>query len=159
MNFFTMGVYNSTEFEFFQKLTDNKIDTFCDIRLRRGVRGPDYTFANSNRLQKRLETLHINYAHIPELAPTKEIIEMQAIYDKQRGIKRRSRQVLGQEFKEAYKKQILKNFDFNLFIKQLAETGAQRIVLFCVEAQPEACHRSMVKGKLKNLFNFEVVNL
>ena len=54
MEFFTIGVYNSTEKEFFEKLTQNNIDTFCDIRQRRGVRGSKYSFVNSNRLQQRL---------------------------------------------------------------------------------------------------------
>ena len=39
MKIYTIGVYNSTEQEFFNKLVDNNIDTFCDIRQRRGVRG------------------------------------------------------------------------------------------------------------------------
>jgi hypothetical protein len=30
---YTIGVYGSSENEFFQKLTDHDIDTFCDIRL------------------------------------------------------------------------------------------------------------------------------
>ena len=55
--FFTIGVYNSTESEFFQKLKSNGIDTFCDIRQRRGVRGKKYSFVNSNRLQNRLRDL------------------------------------------------------------------------------------------------------
>lgn len=57
MEFFTIGVYNSTENEFFNKLTQNNIDTFCDIRQRRGVRGAKYSFVNSNRLQEKLNDL------------------------------------------------------------------------------------------------------
>lgn len=44
MEFFTIGVYNSNENTFFKKLVDNRIDTFCDIRQRRGVRGAEYAF-------------------------------------------------------------------------------------------------------------------
>jgi len=39
MEVYTIGVYNSTEDLFFKKLIDNKIDTFIDVRQRRGVRG------------------------------------------------------------------------------------------------------------------------
>jgi hypothetical protein len=39
MKFYTIGVYGSTEKDFFEKLIENRIDTFCDIRQRRGVRG------------------------------------------------------------------------------------------------------------------------
>lgn len=73
MEFFTLGVYHSNENEFFKKLTDNRIDTFCDIRQRRGVRGSEYAFVNSNRLQAKLNDLEIRYGHVIELAPTTEI--------------------------------------------------------------------------------------
>jgi len=63
MEFFTIGVYNSTEKEFFEKLLKNKVDTFCDIRQRRGVRGAKYSFVNSNRLQERLSELDIKYGY------------------------------------------------------------------------------------------------
>ena len=36
---YTIGVYGSTEASFFKKLEQNNIDTFCDIRQRRGVGG------------------------------------------------------------------------------------------------------------------------
>ena len=68
MEFFTIGVYNSTEEEYFSKLVENNIDTFCDIRQRRGVRGSQYAFVNSNRLQARLLDLDIKYAHFINLA-------------------------------------------------------------------------------------------
>ena len=60
---YTIGVYGSSEKEFFQKLIDNNIDTFCDIRLRRAVRGAQYAFANSQRLQNKLSDLSITYLH------------------------------------------------------------------------------------------------
>jgi hypothetical protein len=31
MEFFTIGVFNSSEREYFKKLSDNLIDTFCDF--------------------------------------------------------------------------------------------------------------------------------
>ncbi len=54
MKIYTIGVYGSTEEEFFGKLTKSKIDLFCDIRQRRGVRGRQYAFVNSSYLQKKL---------------------------------------------------------------------------------------------------------
>lgn len=61
MKIYTIGVYGSTEQEFFNKLIENRIDTFCDIRQRRGVRGSEYAFVNSNRLQNKLAELDIKY--------------------------------------------------------------------------------------------------
>jgi uncharacterized protein (DUF488 family) len=151
MIFYTIGVYGSTEQEFFKKITENNIDTFCDIRQRRGVRGSKYAFVNSNRLQQRLNELEVKYGHVLELAPTTEIRELQKEVDAQKGEQKRERQELGQIFRIEYKNRILKNFDFNTFIEKLDEIGASKVVLFCVEEKPEACHRSIVTDKLEQL--------
>tara|TARA_Y100000589_G_C27119347_1_gene615696 strand:- start:74 stop:550 length:477 start_codon:yes stop_codon:yes gene_type:complete len=151
MEFFTIGVYNSTEQEYFNKLTENRIDTFCDIRQRRGVRGAKYAFVNSNRLQNRLNDLDIKYGHVIDLAPSKEIRELQKEADAQQGELKRDRNKLGKVFTIAYKDRILKNFDFDGFIEKLDDVGADRVVLFCVEEKPEACHRSIVTDKLEKL--------
>ena len=151
MEFFTIGVYNSTEQEYFEKLTSNNIDTFCDIRQRRGVRGAKYAFVNSNRLQQKLNELNIKYGHVRELAPTSEIRDFQKETDAQLDEFKRERNKLGKVFTIAYKDRILSNFNFNNFIDKLDEIGASRVVLFCVEEKPEACHRSIVTDKLDKL--------
>ena len=38
----TVGVYGFNEATFFAALRATGVDTFCDIRLRRGVRGREY---------------------------------------------------------------------------------------------------------------------
>lgn len=151
MEFFTIGVYNSSENDYFNKLTENRIDTFCDIRQRRGVRGAQYSFVNSNRLQQRLSELDIKYGHIIDLAPTSEIRELQKESDAQLGEMKRDRNKLGKVFTIAYKDRILKHFDFDSFIENLENVGASKVVLFCVEEKPEACHRSIVTDKLEQL--------
>jgi uncharacterized protein (DUF488 family) len=158
MKFFTIGVYHSTESEFFQKLADNHIDTFCDIRQRRGVRGAQYAFVNSQRLQNSLSEMGIQYGHILNLAPTKEIRELQKAADAQAGEQKRERNQLGKVFTLAYKDRILKPFDFDEFIDQLEASNAERVVLFCVEEKPEACHRSIVAEKLKQK-NYSIEHL
>jgi uncharacterized protein (DUF488 family) len=159
MEFFTIGVYNSTEKEFFQKLTQNNIDTFCDIRQRRGVRGAKYSFVNSNRLQHRLSELEIKYGYIPDLAPTNEIRGLQKEIDLEKGELKRERQELGKVFVIEYKNKILRNFNFERFFENLDHIGASRIALFCVEEHPEACHRSILGDKLMNNFNYKITNL
>lgn len=151
MEFFTIGVYNSTEQEYFNKLTENHIDTFCDIRQRRGVRGAKYAFVNSNRLQEKLNELDIKYGHIIDLAPTKDIRELQKEADAQQGELKRDRNKLCKVFTIAYKDRVLSHFNFDSFIDKLDEVGANRVVLFCVEEKPEACHRSIVTDKLEKL--------
>jgi uncharacterized protein (DUF488 family) len=159
MEFFTIGVYNSTEKDFFDKLLQNNIDTFCDIRQRRGVRGAKYSFVNSNRLQQKLYDLEIKYGYISELAPTSEIRELQKEIDLEKGQLKKERQELGKVFVIEYKNKILKNFDFNIFFENLTQIGASKIALFCVEEHPEACHRSIVADKLSSNFNYEINNL
>ena len=149
---YTIGVYGSSAKEFFQKLIDAGIDTFCDIRLRRGVRGSQYAFANSQRLQDKLANLSIKYLHETGLTPTPGIINLQARFDQEHNVQRRKREDLTDIFKTAYKKQILSKFDIPQFIKELENTGSKRIVLFCVEESPAACHRSLVTDKIKELY-------
>ena len=159
MEFFTIGVYNSTENEFFDKLTQNNIDTFCDIRQRRGVRGAKYSFVNSNRLQEKLNDLVIKYGYIQDLAPTTEIRELQKEIDAEKGELKSERQELGKVFVIEYKNKILGNFDFEKFFENLDNIGANKIALFCVEEHPEACHRSIVANKLSEKFNYKITHL
>jgi uncharacterized protein (DUF488 family) len=159
MEFFTIGVYNSTEKDFFNKLLENNIDIFCDIRQRRGVRGAKYSFVNSNRLQQKLADLEIKYGYIPDLAPTTEIRELQKEIDLQKGELKSERQELGKVFVIEYKNRILKNFNFDNFLENLDQIGASRVALFCVEEHHEACHRSIVAQKISTLYNKEITHL
>lgn len=159
MEFFTIGVYNSTEKDFFNKLLENNIDIFCDIRQRRGVRGAKYSFVNSNRLQQKLADLEIKYGYIPDLAPTTEIRELQKEIDLQKGELKSERQELGKVFVIEYKNRILKNFNFDNFLESLDQIGASRVALFCVEEHHEACHRSIVAQKISTLYNKEITHL
>lgn len=160
MNFFTIGVYGSTEDQFFAKLVQNRIDTFIDIRQRRGVRGAQYAFVNSQQLQEKLKQLHINYVHVLELAPTKEIRKLQEEADKHANISKRSRTELGVVFKHAYQKHILDFFDMPAFLNDLKSSHqVQNAILFCVEQTPAACHRSLVSKRISNSFGEPVIHL
>jgi uncharacterized protein (DUF488 family) len=159
MEFFTIGVYHSTEKEFFDKLIKNKIDTFCDIRQRRGVRGAKYVFANSNRLQDKLSSLGIKYVYVPALAPTTEIRELQYQIDDEKGERKSERTQLDIVFVHAYKKSIMDNFDFKQFFQDLKSIDAKRIAFFCVEEHAEACHRSIVTDKLAKTYKYKVTHL
>lgn len=158
MEFYSIGVYNSTELEYFDKLIDNNIDVFCDIRQRRGVRGSKYSFVNSKRLQARLKSLEIQYLHIKELAPTTEIRNLQKEADSLSKKTKKKRDKLGNVFSLEYEDKVLNNFDFDLFLDQLKEIKAKRIVLFCVEEKYEACHRSIVTTKLSEI-GFKITHL
>ncbi|MDR1370179.1 MAG: DUF488 domain-containing protein [Dysgonamonadaceae bacterium] len=159
MKIYTIGVYGSTEKEFFDKLVENCIDTFCDIRQRRGVRGSEYAFVNSNRLQNKLAELNIQYGYIPELAPTTEIREHQKSEDLKQGERKKDRNKLGSVFSTEFKNKIIEKFAFDTFIEQLKNARANRVVLFCVEGKAEACHRSIVANELNKRYKFEIEHL
>jgi len=159
MEFYTIGVYNSTEEEFFHKLTLNKIDTFCDIRQRRGVRGATYSFVNSIRLQKKLKELGIVYYYVEYLAPSPAIREVQVKIDKKNKTQQRVRQKLDSSFILGYENKVLEKFNFGEFIEHLNISRSNKIALFCVEENHEACHRSLVANKFKAGLNYKVRHL
>ncbi len=147
MQIVTIGVYGFSEQAFFEKLRAAGVDTFCDIRRRRGVRGREYAFANSGRLQKRLAELRIRYLHFRDLAPSPELRKRQSAADKAAGIAKRKRAALGEAFIAGYR-DARSGFDSRKFIESLGpQTGVA--ALFCVERDPAACHRSLLAERLQ----------
>lgn len=154
----TIGVYGFDEDRFFETLRKVKVDTFCDIRSRRGVRGSAYAFANSLRLQARLAELGIRYLYRKDLAPTKAVRDRQAAVDKATKIAKRKRTTLGEAFITAYRSECLASFDPHSLLYDLEE-DAEVVALFCVEKDPEACHRSLVADKLAKELKLEVEDI
>jgi uncharacterized protein (DUF488 family) len=138
----TIGAYGKTESQFLSLLERAAVDTFCDIRQRRGVRGSQYAFVNSKRLQAALAARGIAYRYVPELAPTQQIRQLQHEADSQQGMSKRTRHELGETFKQRYTEEILAPFDTKRF-RQTLEPASRRIALFCVEGTAAACHRSL----------------
>lgn len=154
----TIGVYGFDENSFFDALCKAKVDTFCDIRSRRGVRGSTYAFANSLRLQERLAELGIRYLYRKDLAPTQGVRDRQAAADKATKTAKRKRTTLGEAFITAYRTECLAAFDPDSLLEDLEE-DAQVVALFCVEKAPEACHRSLVAETLAKELKLEVENI
>jgi uncharacterized protein (DUF488 family) len=154
----TIGVYGFDEEHFLRALQTAQVDTFCDLRARRGVRGHDYLFANSTRLQMLLAEHNIRYLHLEEYAPSAEIRNEQGVDDKKAHIARRKRTELGETFRTAYKQQYLQNKQPSDFVQEVG-TEAQVIALFCVEGQPTACHRSLVAEWLHENLGWQVEHI
>jgi uncharacterized protein (DUF488 family) len=144
----TIGVYGCTEEAFFQALRNASVDVFCDLRMRRGMRGSTYAFANAKRLEQKLTDLGIRYVHIKELAPTEAIRAMQKREDQATGTAKRERNELGKAFIEGYRQDCLAHYDAERFKKTIGPS-AKTVALFCVEREPRACHRSLVADYLK----------
>jgi len=148
MKLITIGVYGFSEAAFFAALQQAGVDTLCDVRWRRGVRGAEYAFANSARLQKRLAELGIRYLHFGDLAPSPAVRQRQFEADKAQRIAKRKRSALSEAFIVAYRQERLSAFDSGKFIEQLG-AGTRTVALFCVEGEPAACHRSLLAARLQ----------
>ncbi len=155
----TMGVYGFTSETFFPALLQARVDIFCDVRWRRGVRGAPYAFANSERLQAKLQELGIRYLYRRDLAPDPTIRAIQEEGDKARGIPKRSRERLEQDFVEAYRQRCLAQFDAQAFVEQLGQEEAHVVALFCVEREPEACHRSLIAQYLTRELKIQIIHI
>jgi len=143
----TIGVYGCDEATFFKLLVRAKVDTFCDIRSRRGMRGSKYSFVNSTYLQDRLHKLGIRYFHFKELAPSEQTRAIQKKQDSSQGVLKRDRAGLDPAFVRAYQEECLSQFQSTDFLNSLPP-DAEVITFFCVEASPEACHRSLIAERL-----------
>lgn len=154
----TIGVYGFSESDFFNALSSAGVDLFCDIRARRGVRGSKYAFANSKRLQSKLDEMGIRYHHAKDLAPTAKVREVQKDADVQERVAKRKRTKLSPDFVRAFSDEVLGPFDAESFIDEHVN-DAQVIALFCVERSPEACHRSLVAKVLSDEAGVEVANI
>jgi uncharacterized protein (DUF488 family) len=128
-----------------------------DVRQRRGVRGPEYAWANSQRLQAALAEAGIPYEHRPELAPTTELRRLQYAEDDRQGVGKRSRTALAPAYRKRYIAEILDRADLAALAASLPQEGAG--ALLCVERDPEACHRSLIADRLAAEHGLEVTHL
>jgi uncharacterized protein (DUF488 family) len=152
----TIGVYGFDRDSFLAALGEARVDLLLDVRQRRGVRGSEYAWANARRLQAALGDAGIGYSHLPELAPTTEMRQLQYREDDRRGEGKRSRTLLAPEYVRRYTEEILDRVDLGPIVKWI---GAGRAALLCVERDPEACHRSLVAARLRRDWDFSVTDL
>jgi uncharacterized protein (DUF488 family) len=153
----TIGVYEFSAADFIETLDDARVTQVIDIRQRRGVRGPQYAWANARRLQALLADAHIGYEYHPELAPDTELRHLQYRDDDRQGVGKRSRVRLAPEYVREYTEGILDLVPLEPLVRRLPVHGIG--ALMCVEATAQACHRSLVAERLAERFGFEVVNL
>ena len=153
----TIGVYGWTLETFLDALRGAGVALVLDVRQRRGVRGPEYAWANAQRLQAALAASGIAYRHHKELAPTTELRELQYREDDRVGVGKRSRAELAPEYRERYLREILGQVDFSPLVEEMPPDAAS--ALLCVERDPEACHRSLIAERLEAEYGASVVHL
>jgi uncharacterized protein (DUF488 family) len=142
----TIGVYDWDLEGFLAALACADVGLLLDVRQRRGVRGPQYAWANSLRLQRALADAGVEYQHHPELAPTTELRHLQYAEDARLGVGKRSRAELAPEYRRRYTREILDRVDLGALVGELPSEHAS--ALLCVEQDPAACHRSLIAERL-----------
>jgi uncharacterized protein (DUF488 family) len=153
----TIGVYGWRLDSSLEALAAAQVHMLLDVRQRRGVRGAEYAWANSTRLQDALRATGIAYRHHPELAPTTELRHLQYAEDDRRGVGKRSRVELAPEYRRRYVAEILDRVDLGAVMAELPHVGPS--ALFCVERDPEACHRSLIAERMAECFDLSVEHL
>lgn len=153
----TIGVYGFDGESFLQRLRQADVRLLLDVRQRRGVRGPEYAWANSLRLQAALAEAGIGYEHRPELTPTTELRRVQYAEDDRQGVGKRTRRVLAAEYARRYTTEILDHADLTTIVAALPSGGAT--ALLCVESDPEACHRSLIARRMTEEHHVTVEHL
>ncbi|MBK9474737.1 MAG: DUF488 domain-containing protein [Tetrasphaera sp.] len=153
----TIGVYGFDVSAFVTQLERADVRLLLDVRQRRAVRGAEYAWANSLRLQAALAEAGIAYRHHRELAPTTELRQLQYAEDARQGVSKRKRRELAADYVRRYTAEILDRADLEHAGSALSAIGAT--ALFCVERDPEACHRSLVARRLAERYGLSVEHL
>ena len=153
----TIGVYGFTAPTFLDTLKAADARLVLDVRQRRGVRGREYAWANSARLQSALAEAGVGYRHEKQLAPTTELRRLQYREDAKQGVGKRSRAELAPEYRDRYIAEILDRVDLGPLVADLPDEGDS--ALLCVERDPEACHRSLIAERLASEYDLPVVHL
>lgn len=153
----TIGVYGWELNRFLGALARADVRLLIDVRQRRGVRGPEYAWANATRLQAALAGAGVEYRHRKDLAPTTELRQLQYAEDARRGVGKRSRVELADEYRTRFTREILDFAPLAQIVSELPTGGAA--ALLCVERDPEACHRSIVAERLASEHGVSVDHL
>jgi uncharacterized protein (DUF488 family) len=153
----TIGVYDWTLEDFLAALRRAHVRLLLDVRQRRGVRGSQYAWANSKRMQAALAEAGIAYEHLPELAPTTELRHLQYAEDARQGVGKRSREQLAPEYVSRFVSERLDHVDLAPIVESMPADGAT--ALLCVERDPEACHRSLVAERIASEFGLPLEHL
>ena len=133
MKIFTIGFTKKNAETFFTRLKNAKVKKLVDVRLNNVSQLAGFTKRDDLRYLSK-EICHIDYVHLPDLAPTKDILDA---YKKHKG-------------------------DWNLYEDQFLDLMRSRHIeekipreildggcLLCSEEKPHHCHRRLVAEYLK----------
>lgn len=144
MKTYTIGFTKKTAEEFFESIKQSGIATIVDVRLRNDSQLA--AFAKKNDLSYFLKEIgNINYVHLPELAPTREMLDE---YKKNKG----SWTSYESKFMNLMKARKIEELPKDIFNKGC---------LLCSENKPHFCHRRLILEYLNDKWGgkIEIVHL
>ena len=141
---YTIGFTKKSAEEFFTKLSEAGVKRVLDIRLNNVSQLAG--FSKRDDLQYFLKTIRdIDYRHLPELAPTKDILEE---YRKNKGDW------------SVYESRFLALLSERKPEERISRAMLDHGCLLCSEDKPENCHRRLVAEYFhKKLGDVEIVHI
>ena len=134
MKLYTIGFTKKSAEDFFKKLCDSGVKRVIDIRLNNISQLAG--FAKKDDLSYFLKTIcAIEYVHVPELAPTQDILDE---YKKHKG----EWAIYEKKFMELMIKRAIEN--------KLSRELFDNACLLCSEDKPHHCHRRLVAEYLQS---------
>ena len=133
MRLFTIGFTQKTAEQFFDLIRSAGVRRIIDVRLKNNGQLAGYSKERDLKFFLR-EIGRIDYIHIPELAPTKDILDA---YKKHKG----DWTVYEQEFLELMEKRRID--------ESIARDVMDQGCLLCSEHKPHHCHRRLVAEYLE----------
>ena len=140
---FTIGFTKKTADVFFEKLKQSGAKRIVDVRLNNVSQLAG--FAKKNDLIYFLkEIADMDYIHLPDMAPTKDILDE---YKKNKG----DWNIYEYKFMKLMKQRCIETQD----IKNIIHQGC----LLCSEHEPDHCHRRLVIEYLKKKWTDETLQI
>ncbi|TVU69107.1 DUF488 domain-containing protein [Pseudoalteromonas distincta] len=140
MKIYTIGFTKKTAESFFGYLKSSGIETLIDVRLNNTSQLSG--FAKRDDLKFFLKELcETNYVHMPELAPTKEILKPY-----------QNKEISWKNYEDKFLNLMAqRNIE-----KQLPSSLLDHSCLLCSEHEPHFCHRRLVVEYLNNTTNLNL---
>ena len=144
MRVYTIGFTKKSASEFFELLRESGAKRLVDVRLNNVSQLAG--FAKKNDLEYFLRKIcKMNYVHLPDLAPTKELLDAY-----------RS----GHRDWQTYEREFIALMDDRRVAKKAIKRTIANACLLCSEDKPEHCHRRLVAEYLhRHWGNVEIVHL
>lgn len=144
MKIFTIGFTKKSAEQFFNRLKQPGLVRLVDARLNNVSQLAGFTKKNDLKFFLR-EICKIDYVHLPELAPTQDILDT---YKKNDGDW------------DTYERRFLSLMAARRIEDKLDKNVIDGGCLLCSEATPEHCHRRLVAEYLRDKWgNVEIVHL